>query len=87
MRPKYKHSVKSDEFVQNMEVDGVEYDVYRYVTPTNGPYWLARYSDVYGGYNGAAWSTLKELDTSLSPVLLALKKVAQEYEGRRDNDD
>lgn len=85
-RPLYSHYCDSCEFIQNLTVEGVKYDVYRCTHTSIGEStWLARYGDEDGNYWSMPWDVMKTVDTDVdgSALLREMLRIAAKHEKRR----
>ncbi|RLC88684.1 MAG: hypothetical protein DRJ03_02065 [Chloroflexi bacterium] len=80
----YTHDCDRCEFVQNLTVEGIKYDVYRCPSVTGADAtWLARYSDELDNYWSMPWGILKTVDLgveSTTSLLRAVHAIAQAAE-------
>jgi len=81
MSPNYMHDCNACQFIKNITVEGVDYDVYRC---PGGPWvsWIARYGDYGDDYWSMPWDVLRTIDpTEVStPLLDAMYEIAMAYE-------
>jgi hypothetical protein len=81
MSAKYIHDCPGCEFIQNLTVEGVMYDIYRCPGRIMGPSWIGRWSSKPSQYWSMPWDVLSTADIeNMTPLAQAIYKIADGYE-------